>query len=182
MTEFNRDSLEVLKNIIILFALFALSLPALADVEGWNSQEEQSEQYVCYSNLRLANGAYVASYRGRSPYTEQEACSNALRTCYTDLHRRQNNSRYRNAYCEIDQRRRPVPPNPNPTPTPNPDPTIVTRVCHSALLSDEGEIIQTFEASVSGRSDDRTIGREACDLAMKQCMAMRAGSESCRLN
>ncbi len=140
--------------------------------------------YFCYSNLRLANGAYVASYRGRSQYSQQEACSNALRTCYTDLRRRQNSSRYYNAYCEIDQHRRPVPtPIPTPTPMPTPPPgTDVTRTCEAALLSDSGQVLQVFSASVTGDRNDRTIGREACDQAMKKCMAMRSGSESCRLH
>ncbi len=149
-----------------------------------------TSEYACYSNLRLANGSYVASYRGKSRYTEQEACSNALRTCYTDLRRRQNNSRYYNAYCEIDRNRRPVPPRPNPTPTPSPWPTpdpdptpgTVTRTCQSALLSDTGDVIQVFTASLTGNSSDRSLGREACDTAMEKCEAVRSGSESCRLH
>lgn len=137
--------------------------------------------YFCYSNLRLSNNAYVASYRGSSEYSEQEACSNALRTCYTDLTRRQNNSRYYNAYCEIDRHRRPTP-LPLPTPAPTPYPGDVTRTCQAALLSNNGEVIQVLISSVSGNQNDRNIGREACDQAMKKCMAIRTGAQSCRLH
>lgn len=146
-----------------------------------NSDPGPSYYYFCYSNLRLSNSAYVASYRGSSEYSEQEACSNALRTCYTDLTRRQNNSRYYNAYCEIDHRRRP-PPGPRPTPNPTPYPGAVTRTCQAALLSNNGEVIQVLSSSVTGNQDDRNIGREACDQAMKKCMAIRTGSQSCRLH
>lgn len=134
-------------------------------------------QYRCFANMNRGNGAHIASFRGLSNFSQQQACTEALRDCQGDLRRRQSRGQNPRAYCEIDRVG-----NPGPRPGPgNPPGGVVTVACSAELLGPAGRVRRVLTATAQGRRADQSVRRIACERAMKQCQAVRNARQSCRI-
>ena len=130
-------------------------------------------QYRCFANMRRGNGAHIGSFRGLSNFSQQQACSQALRDCHSDLRRRQSRGMNPRAYCEIDRG--------TSQPPRDPRRDVVTRSCQSELIGPAGRVRRVLTATAQGPRSDRSVARIACARAMKMCQSIRNGRQSCRI-
>lgn len=111
----------------------------------------------CSATMKDRYSTRIGSYTEYG-YTKNEACREALRECNMEKVRRDYDSRYYGAYCEIDTFS-----NPNPFPTPGDRDT-----CEYELRTRNGRVIDTFVGRGRHSGYACNDARRECELKLDQ--------------